>query len=61
DLPPTVWPEAVPGFREAFEALYEGLDETGRLLLRALAATRPGAQPSLPTRAEVEACLETVR
>ncbi|MCX7585439.1 PfkB family carbohydrate kinase [Phenylobacterium sp. 58.2.17] len=27
----------------------------------ALAATRPGAQPSLPTRAEVEACLETAR
>lgn len=27
----------------------------------ALAATRPGAQPSLPTRAEVEARLETAR
>ncbi|MBP6878479.1 MAG: ribokinase [Phenylobacterium sp.] len=27
----------------------------------ALAATRPGAQPSLPTRAEVEACLETAQ
>ena len=26
----------------------------------ALAATRPGAQPSLPTRAEVDACLESV-
>lgn len=37
DLPPNVWPEGVPGFRETFEALYDGLDETGRLLLRALA------------------------
>lgn len=37
DLPANVWPDGVPGFRETFQALYEGLDETGRLLLRALA------------------------
>ena len=37
DLPPNVWPEGVAGFHETFQALYDGLDETGRLLLRALA------------------------
>jgi isopenicillin N synthase-like dioxygenase len=37
DLPPNVWPEQVAGFRDTFEALYAGLDETGRLLLSALA------------------------
>jgi len=37
NLPPNVWPEQVASFRETFEALYAGLDETGRLLLRALA------------------------
>lgn len=37
DLPPNVWPEDAPGFRETFQALFAGLDETGRLLLRALA------------------------
>lgn len=37
DLPPNVWPDRIAGFRETFEALYAGLDETGRLLLRALA------------------------
>jgi isopenicillin N synthase-like dioxygenase len=37
DLPPNVWPDGVPGFRETFQALFAGLDETGRLLLRALA------------------------
>lgn len=37
DLPPNVWPEGVDGFHETFQALYDGLDETGRLLLRALA------------------------
>jgi isopenicillin N synthase-like dioxygenase len=36
DLPPNVWPD-VPGFRETFLALYDALDETGRILLRALA------------------------
>ena len=36
DLPPNVWP-AAPGFRETFLTLYEALDETGRILLRALA------------------------
>jgi len=36
DLPPNVWPE-VAGFRETFLALYEALDETGHILLRALA------------------------
>lgn len=37
DLPPNVWPAEVPGAKSAFEGLYAGLDETGRLLLRALA------------------------
>ena len=36
-LPANVWPETLPGFRETFSALYEGLDQTGRLLLSALA------------------------
>lgn len=36
-LPANVWPEAPAGFRRTFEALYEGLDQTGRLLLSALA------------------------
>jgi len=36
DLPPNVWPD-VPGFRETFLSLYDALDETGRILLRALA------------------------
>ena len=36
-LPDNVWPETLPGFRETFSALYEGLDQTGRLLLSALA------------------------
>ncbi|MCC7266073.1 MAG: isopenicillin N synthase family oxygenase, partial [Caulobacteraceae bacterium] len=36
-FPDNVWPAEVAGFREAFEALYAALDETGRLLLRALA------------------------
>jgi isopenicillin N synthase-like dioxygenase len=37
DFPPNVWPQEVPGFRETFQALFSGLDETGRLLLEALA------------------------
>jgi len=37
DLPPNIWPQDVAGFRETFQALYDGLDETGRVLLRALA------------------------
>jgi len=36
-FPANVWPEALPAFRETFLALYDALDETGRLLLRALA------------------------
>lgn len=46
-------------------ALLEGQPHAAALAFActagALAATRPGAQPSLPTRAEVEACLETAR
>jgi isopenicillin N synthase-like dioxygenase len=37
DFPPNVWPDGVAGFRETFQALFAGLDETGRLLLEALA------------------------
>jgi isopenicillin N synthase-like dioxygenase len=36
DFPPNVWPQ-VAGFRETFQALFSALDETGRLLLAALA------------------------
>lgn len=37
DLPPNVWPAELPAFRPTFEKLFVALDETGRLLLRALA------------------------
>ncbi|MDP3458802.1 MAG: ribokinase [Hyphomonas sp.] len=44
-------------------ALIEGLDETAALTFAvaagAAACTKPGAQPSLPTRAEAEALLKT--
>lgn len=35
--PPNVWPAEPAGFRDTFLALYRGLQETGRLLLEALA------------------------
>lgn len=38
DFPENVWPDAAaPDFRPTFQALFDGLDETGRLLLEALA------------------------
>lgn len=37
DFPPNVWPREIPAFRETFSALFSALDETGRLLLAALA------------------------
>lgn len=38
DFPDNAWPDAaVPAFRPTFQALFDGLDETGRLLLEALA------------------------
>lgn len=36
-LPPNVWPATPAGFQDTFQALYEGLDRTGQLLLSALA------------------------
>lgn len=36
-LPPNVWPQGWPRFREVFLALYAGLEQTGRSLLEALA------------------------
>lgn len=36
-FPANVWPEETPGFRDVFQRLFDGLDETGRLLLQALA------------------------
>jgi len=36
-FPPNIWPDGVPGFRETFERLFRELNETGRLLLQALA------------------------
>jgi len=43
--PPNVWPERPAGFRDTLLELYHGLQETGRLLLEALApglAVAPG-------------------
>lgn len=37
DFPPNVWPQEVPAFQQTFSALFTALDETGRLLLTALA------------------------
>ncbi len=37
DAPLNVWPDAWPEFRDTFLALFDGLDETGRTLLEALA------------------------
>lgn len=37
DFPPNVWPREVPAFEQTFSALFTALDETGRLLLTALA------------------------
>jgi isopenicillin N synthase-like dioxygenase len=36
-MPPNVWPEEVPGFREAFLELYETFDLTGLKVLSAIA------------------------
>ena len=68
--PPPVEAVDATGAGDAFVgalvvALLEGQPHAAALAFActagALSATRPGAQPSLPTRAEVEACLETVR
>ncbi|WGU39217.1 ribokinase [Phenylobacterium sp. NIBR 498073] len=68
--PPPVEAVDATGAGDAFVgalvvALLEGQPHAAALAFActagALAANRPGAQPSLPTRAEVEACLETVR
>jgi isopenicillin N synthase-like dioxygenase len=37
DFPENVWPAEAPGFRETFLDLFEALNETGVILLRALA------------------------
>jgi len=37
DMPPNLWPEEVPGFREAAYGLYTALDELGSHVLSALA------------------------
>ncbi len=36
-FPPNIWPDGISGFRETFQALFSGLNDTGRLLLQALA------------------------
>lgn len=36
-LPPNIWPDELPAFRETFESLFTALDGTGRTLLEALA------------------------
>ncbi|WP_133001059.1 isopenicillin N synthase family dioxygenase [Luteimonas arsenica] len=36
-MPPNLWPDEVPGFREKGYALYQALDELGSQVLRALA------------------------
>lgn len=35
-FPPNIWPDELPRFRSVFESLFQALDETGRILLRAL-------------------------
>jgi isopenicillin N synthase-like dioxygenase len=37
DFPPNVWPAEAPGFRETFQDLFARLNDTGVVLLRALA------------------------
>lgn len=37
DFPPNVWPAEFPAFEKTFSALFSALDETGRVLLSALA------------------------
>ncbi|GAB3733112.1 2-oxoglutarate and iron-dependent oxygenase domain-containing protein [Luteimonas pelagia] len=37
DMPPNLWPDEVPGFREAGYGLYEALDDLGGRMLSALA------------------------
>ena len=37
DFPPNVWPAEFPAFEKTFSALFAALDETGRVLLSALA------------------------
>lgn len=48
-FPPNIWPPedfgGQPGFRETFQSLFSGLNETGRLLLEAL-APRLGLEPN---------------
>lgn len=36
-MPPNVWPDAVPEFRETFEALYSAFEVAGRRILSAIA------------------------
>ncbi|HYE43420.1 MAG TPA: 2OG-Fe(II) oxygenase family protein [Caulobacteraceae bacterium] len=36
-FPPNVWPDAIPEFEPTFRRLFSALNETGKLLLRALA------------------------
>ena len=36
-MPPNIWPEEVPGFRETFEELYAQFDEAGARVLSAIA------------------------
>lgn len=43
-FPPNIWPEGQEGFRETFQDLFAGLNQTGRLLLEAL-APRLGLEP----------------
>lgn len=69
-IPPTVTAVDSTGAGDAFVgaicvALLEGMPAEEALRFAcaagAIAATRPGAQPSLPTRAEVEAKLDRAR
>jgi isopenicillin N synthase-like dioxygenase len=36
-VPPNIWPESPPAFRETFLALFDALQQTGRVILEALA------------------------
>ena len=43
--PANLWPDSPAGFRPAFLALFDALQDTGQLMLEALTLRRPGSGP----------------